>query len=72
MPRHTTFAFLTAVGVFTLLATWRFTRYYRAQLTSLKTRMELQGWQLRRLVPEDAADAMRRLPSDPRAATRTP
>ena len=70
MPRDATFAFLTGCGVLTVLATWYFLRSYRQQMTSLKTRMEVQGWQLRRLVPEDAADAMRRLPSDPRTATR--
>lgn len=58
LPRDGTFVFLTMVNVLVLLFAAKFAGEYRDQLTSLELENHLQAWQLRQLVPAEAARAL--------------
>ena len=58
LPRDGTFVFLTMVNMLVLLFTAKFAGEYRDQLTSLELENHLQAWQLRQLVPAEAARAL--------------
>jgi hypothetical protein len=70
MPGDLTFAFLGFMYLVTVLVSARYAGDYHDTLLREKTRNELQAWQLRQLVPDEAAKAMRRLPSGTGTGTR--
>jgi hypothetical protein len=63
LPRGATFAILGGVHVLVVLLASVFAGSYRDSLTRIETRSQLVSWQLRQLVPPEAATEMdRRLP----------
>jgi len=65
-PFDGTSAYLTLAHVVILLVAARFAASYRDTLTEAQTRNELLSWQLRQLVPDEAARAAFSSTSEPR------
>ncbi|HEY8072847.1 MAG TPA: serine/threonine-protein kinase [Labilithrix sp.] len=62
-PRDGTFVLLTAVHVLIVLTAARYAALYRDATRRLEIRSQLQAWQLRHLVPEEAASKIDAPPS---------
>jgi serine/threonine-protein kinase len=66
MPGNAMMGFFTVMTLIGVVLPTQYAMAHRAQLLKSKTRIELQAWQLRKLVPDAAAAAMNRPITPPR------